>query len=98
MEVLYPRCAGLEVHKDEVVACVRVAEGAKVSQEVRGFATTTSGLLALAEWLLEAECTHVAMEATIVVVRHGVHLLERVARAESVARVRAALGAMRRMS
>ena len=30
MEVLYPRCAGLDVHKDLVVACVRLAEGAKV--------------------------------------------------------------------
>ncbi len=64
MEVLYPRCAGLDVHKDTVVACVRVAEGGKARTEVRSFATTTPGLLALSEWLAANGCTHVAMEST----------------------------------
>ncbi len=64
MEVLYERCAGLDVHKAQVMACRRVATKGKVSQEVRTFVTTTTGLLALAEWLAEVECTHVAMEAT----------------------------------
>ena len=64
MEVLYPRCAGLDVHKDTVVACVRLVAGAEVRREVRTFATTTPGLLELSAWLSEHGCTHVAMEAT----------------------------------
>ena len=64
MEVLYPRCAGLDVHKDTVVACVRVAIDSKAQSEVRTFDTTTPGLLALTDWLAEHNCTHVAMEAT----------------------------------
>src|SRR4051812_38935010 len=63
MEVLYRRCAGLDVHKATVVAAVRLA-GGKVAREVRTFATTTAGLLELAEWLAESGCTHVVMEAT----------------------------------
>src|SRR3954467_10855442 len=64
MEVLYPRCAGLDVHKATVVAAVRLVAGGEVAREVRTFATTTAGLLELAEWLSESGCTHVAMEAT----------------------------------
>ena len=64
MEVLYPRCAGLDVHSRCVNACVRIAAGRKVTTEHREFATTTAGLLELAAWLTEAGCTHVAMEAT----------------------------------
>ena len=64
MEVLYPRCAGLDVHKDTVVAGVRLAVAGAVRTEVRTFDTTTPGLLSLSAWLAEAGCTHVAMEAT----------------------------------
>src|SRR4051794_8977105 len=64
MEVLHPRCAGLDVHKATVVAAVRLAAGGRVGREVRTFATTTAGLLELAAWLAENGCTHVAMEAT----------------------------------
>ena len=64
MEVIHKRCAGLDVHKETVVGCVRVRELGEVRQEVRRFATTTAGLLELAEWLRQAGCTHVAMEAT----------------------------------
>jgi transposase len=64
MEVLYPRCAGLDVHKDMVVAAVRLVEAGAVRSEVRHFDTTTPGLLALAAWLAECGCTHAAMEAT----------------------------------
>src|SRR5213080_2983900 len=54
MEVLYPRRAGLDVHKETVVACVRLAVGGReVAREVRTFATTTAGLLELAAWLAE---------------------------------------------
>ena len=64
MEVLYSRCAGLDVHKNTVVACVRVAVEGKVHREMRTFDTTTTGLLALSSWLTESGCSHVAMEAT----------------------------------
>ena len=64
MEVLYPRCAGVDVHSRRVNACVRIADGRTVTTEHREFATTTVGLLELAAWLSEAGCTHVAMEAT----------------------------------
>src|SRR2546428_12928575 len=64
MEVIYPRCAGLDVHKQTVVACVRIAGDGPALQEVRTFATTTSGLLALADWLDSFGVDVVAMEAT----------------------------------
>lgn len=76
MEVLHARCAGLDVHKAQVTACCRIAVEGKVSQEVRSFPTVTSGLLALAEWLGEAGCTHVAMEATGVYWKPVWHVLE----------------------
>ena len=64
MEVLYPQCAGRDVHSRCVNACVRIAAGRKATSEHREFATTTAGLLELSAWLTEAGCTHVAMEAT----------------------------------
>lgn len=74
MQVLYPRCAGLDVHKDTVVACVRCVTSPGM-QEVRTFGTTTRELLALADWLESAGCTHVAMEATGVYWKPIWHLL-----------------------
>ena len=76
MEVLHARCAGLDVHSRCVNACVRIAEGRKATTEHREFATTTAGLLALASWLTEAGCTHVAMEATGVYWKPVWHILE----------------------
>jgi transposase len=64
MEVMYRRVAGLDVHKETIVACVRAMAGRKTTRECRTFATTTKGLLALLAWLRESRCTHVAMEAT----------------------------------
>ena len=64
MDVMHERCAGLDVHKATVVACVRLMTGGKVNRECRTFDTTTAGLLALLAWLTESGCTHVAMEAT----------------------------------
>lgn len=75
MEVLYPRCAGLDVHKDTVVAAVRCVS-APVAHEVRTFGTTTTELLALSDWLESHGCTHVAMEATGVYWKPVWHLLE----------------------
>ena len=76
MEVLYARCAGLDVHKDQVTACRRSVDDGKVTQEVQVFSTMTSGLLALAEWLIEAQCTHIVMEATGVYWKPVWHVLE----------------------
>jgi transposase len=77
MDVLYPRCAGLDVHKDVVVACVRIAQsGGQVSQDVRSFATTTTELCELADWLNEREVTHVVMEASGVYWKPVWHVLE----------------------
>jgi hypothetical protein len=64
MEVIHERCAGLDVHREVVVGCVRVRERGRVRREVRRWATTTAELLKLADWLRKAGCTHVAMEAT----------------------------------
>ena len=75
MEVLYPRCAGLDVHKATVVAAVRLVAGGGVAREVRTFGTTTADLLGLAEWLAANGCTHVAMEATGVYWRPVWHVL-----------------------
>src|SRR5499426_711586 len=76
MKTLHKRCAGLDVHKVEVVACLRLISKRKVEREVRRFPTTTQGLLALAEWLESAGCTHVAMEATGVYWKPVWHILE----------------------
>lgn len=75
MEVIYERCAGLDVHKETVVACIRVAEGGKVRREVRTFSTVTRELLALSDWLADEGCTHVLMEATGVYWRPVWHIL-----------------------
>ena len=64
MEVIHESVAGLDLHKETVVACVRTTVGGKVSRECRTFATTTEGLLALLAWLQTYGCQQVAMEAT----------------------------------
>ena len=66
MEVVYARCAGLDVHKATVVACVRVP-GARPGErrgETKTFATTTRGLTELSAWLGGHGVTEVAMEST----------------------------------
>jgi transposase len=64
MQVLHERVAGLDIHKDSVVACVRLMSGSKATRECRTFDTTTDGLLSLLEWLVSCRCEVVAMEAT----------------------------------
>ena len=76
MKVMHRRCAGLDVHQKEIVACRRRVVGRKVEAEVRRFATTTPGLLELADWLAEGKVTHVAMEATGVYWKPVWHILE----------------------
>src|SRR5947209_6102427 len=57
MELLYARCAGLDVHSATVVACARIATGGRVTYHHRTVSTTTKGLLELAEWLSAHGCT-----------------------------------------
>jgi len=75
MEVVHPICAGLDVHKETVVACVRHMSGGKVKTEVRTFATTTGALLELSAWLGAGQVTHIAMEATGVYWKPVWHIL-----------------------
>jgi transposase len=65
MEVLYPICCGLDVHKQMLTACLSVvsADG-KRTRETRTYLTLTDDLLQLGNWLKEVGCTHVAMEST----------------------------------
>ena len=77
MDVMYPRCCGLDVHKKTVAACLIIStEGPEPVKEIRTFRTMTADLLALADWLQEAGCTHVAMESTGVYWRPVYNLLE----------------------
>ncbi len=65
MDVAYPRCGGLDVHKDTVVACVLTSTDAGApAKAVRTFGTTSAQLRALGDWLAERAVTHVAMEST----------------------------------
>jgi transposase len=76
MEVVHPKCAGLDVHQHTVVACARVVAGSSVTHDVRTFGTTTQELLALSDWLTAHGCTHVAMESTGVYWKPVWHVLE----------------------
>src|SRR3954468_18192562 len=66
MDVLVDRCAGLDVHKDTVMAVVRrpTPDGTGRTQEVRQYRTFTAALRELRAWLLAERVTQVAMEAT----------------------------------
>ena len=65
METIVKRAAGLDVHKTQVTACVRVpGRGRERAQEVAEFPTTVRGLLSLRDWLKAHRVTQVAMEAT----------------------------------
>jgi len=64
MQVLYPRCCGLDVHKATIAACVLVADGHTKQKHLLRCKTMTHDLLALAEWLAGFGVTHVAMEST----------------------------------
>jgi transposase len=65
MDIVYRSCAGLDVHKDTVVVCVRRQDGkGKTRQETRTFSTMTSQLLEMGDWLHEQGVTHLAMEST----------------------------------
>lgn len=76
MEVLHTRCAGLDVHKRQVTASLRVAEGGRVRKELREYGTDTTSLLALRDWLESEGVSHVAMEATGTYWKPVWHVLE----------------------
>ena len=77
MEQLIERCAGLDVHKQTVTACVRVPGTARAREShVRRFGTTSADLLALRDWLETHGVTHVAMESTGVYWKPVYYILE----------------------
>src|SRR5215831_2981928 len=76
MQVLHPRCCGIDVHQKLLVVCLRLQVGRRAKTEVRDFGTTTAEVLRLQTWLSESGCTHVAMESTSVYWRPVFNLLE----------------------
>jgi transposase len=77
MDVVHECCAGLDVHKKTVVACVlRSGPGGVVVKKTQTFSTLTTHLAALADWLAGEGCTHVALEATGVYWKPVYNLLE----------------------
>lgn len=72
MDVIIERACGLDVHKDNITACIITPEG----KETKTFSTKTVFLLELVEWVKEHGCTHVAMESTSVYWKPIVNLLE----------------------
>jgi transposase len=64
MQVMYQRCAGIDVHQRFLVVCLIILEAGQRRKEIRTFRTETADLLALRAWLLQEGCTHVGMEST----------------------------------
>jgi hypothetical protein len=65
MQIVYKRCAGLDVHKKSVIAClITPAANGHLHKERQTFSTMTSDLVRLREWLIERQCSQVAMEST----------------------------------
>jgi transposase len=64
MQVMYERCAGIDVHQRFLVVCLSLVEAGQRSKELRTFRNETADLLALREWLSQKGCTHVGMEST----------------------------------
>ncbi len=75
MELLHPHCAGLDLHKETVVACIRHMLNGTVTTEVKSFQTTTQQLMELSDWLSSHGVTHIAMEATGVYWKPVWHIL-----------------------
>lgn len=77
MEVLYPRCSGLDVHKRFVVACLSLVQAnGQRHKELRQFGTMTSEIQELKDWLKASGCRQIAMESTGVYWKPIFHLLE----------------------
>lgn len=73
MQVVYPVCCGIDVHAKMLVACLVLATGEK---KKRTFSTMTADLLQLRDWLVAAQCTHVAIESTGVYWKPVFNILE----------------------
>jgi transposase len=76
MQILYERCAGLDVHKRSVVACLLFPENGQPRKERQTFSTMTPDLERLRDWLKDHDCTCVAMESTGVFWKPIYNLLE----------------------
>jgi transposase len=76
MEILHPRCCGIDVHKATVCACVSIKDAGVVEKHKRRFDTTTAQLRELVLWLQEHQVGKVAMEATGVYWKPVWNLLE----------------------
>lgn len=72
MDVVIERACGMDVHKDNITACIITPEG----KEIQTFSTKTIFLIQLVDWIKEKNCTHVAMESTSVYWKPIVNLLE----------------------
>jgi len=64
IEVMYQRCAGIDVHLRFLVVCLSRIEAGQRRKEIRTFRNETADLLALRAWLLQEQCSHVGMEST----------------------------------
>jgi len=65
MQTMFSRVAGMDVHKDTIVTCIRITDAqGNESQTTRTFGTMTDDLLALYDWLVQKQVTHIAMEST----------------------------------
>ena len=73
MKVVHEICCGIDVHAKMLVACLLLANGEK---EIRSFSTMTDDLLRLRDWLVAANCTHVAIESTGVYWKPVFNILE----------------------
>jgi transposase len=76
MQIIYERCAGLDVHKRSAVACLLFPEHGQPHKERQTFSTMTPDLLRLRDWLKDHDCTCVAMESTGVFWKPIYNLLE----------------------
>ena len=72
MDIVIERACGMDVHKDNITACIITPEG----KEIQTFSTKTLFLIQLVDWIKEKNCTHVAMESTSVYWKPIVNLLE----------------------
>ncbi|MFD2614589.1 IS110 family transposase [Paenibacillus gansuensis] len=72
MDVIIERACGMDVHKDNITACIMTPEG----KEIQTFSTKTVFLLKLVDWIKQHGCTHVAMESTSVYWKPIVNLIE----------------------
>ncbi|MEC5424778.1 IS110 family transposase [Virgibacillus sp. C22-A2] len=72
MDIIIERACGMDVHKDNITACIVTPEG----KEIETFSTKTLFLIQMIDWIKEHRCTHVAMESTSVYWKPIVNLLE----------------------